>query len=97
MVSVYIMRNGSEPLFKVGISVDPERRRRQLQTGNPRRVKLLWSVEVPDAQKTEGVLHAYLRERGCAIRGEWFELQDDVVVMLARQLLRHKKLGADVH
>lgn len=69
---VYLMHCHQTGLYKIGISDDPERRRRQIQnmSGLPVRVIQFWMVW--DARGTEAVLHRHLD--AYRLEGEWFAL-----------------------
>ncbi len=70
---VYVM--GWDDKIKIGISRDPERRRRQLQLANPGEVRILHQREFstrPSAMRVERALHnRYAAHR---LLGEWFDL-----------------------
>jgi hypothetical protein len=51
MKKIYIMQCGN--YIKIGVSDNPERRIKDLQTGNPFEIKLLLSVKNDDAYYTE--------------------------------------------
>lgn len=67
---LYLMKS-DDGLFKVGISDNPERRRRQIQNASGRRVKILecWATEVPARTVEKAVHRMYSRRRK---QGEWF-------------------------
>ena len=69
---VYIISNGED--FKVGVSVNPEKRIKQLQTGNPRRLHLVatFAVAKKDVFKMEKEAHSKII--GWYPKyGEWFK------------------------
>jgi hypothetical protein len=60
---------------KVGIAQDIPQRIKQLQTGNPARLVLMHSIEIPSAprwmvERAERLIHAYLASE--RVSGEWF-------------------------
>lgn len=67
---IYIMSNGDA--FKVGLSIDPKRRLRQLQTGSPKKLSLVYFVEIETApvKILESIMHRYLKMNH--LTGEWF-------------------------
>lgn len=84
MSSVYIIQQKGTRLFKFGVSKNPKRRLKTLQTGNAGELILLIDFPCVDisAYAAEATIHRYLRE--CRIKGEWFEIEsDDRVVSLA--------------
>lgn len=88
MDHVYIIRAGNTRAFKVGVSCDPERRRRQLQTGNAEPLKLMFTSPCVgvNAYHAEHAIHKFLRDKHA--HGEWFRLSDDDVVALAATMRR---------
>ena len=73
---VYII-GSAEPPFKVGISKDPVKRLRALQTGHPARLQIHHVVATPAAKTRllETVIHANLKL--CRCEGEWFDMPLD--------------------
>ncbi|WP_209445718.1 GIY-YIG nuclease family protein, partial [Streptomyces roseochromogenus] len=68
-------------LIKLGMSNDPQRRRRDLATGLATRLDLLWSH--PGGLSLEAFLHRRFARR--RVRGEWFDFADvDAVALLRR-------------
>lgn len=68
---LYLMGNEFQ-LNKIGISVNPERRRRQIETMTGTKIKLIqcWNTLDTPAKTVEQYLHAvYSRRR---TQGEWF-------------------------
>lgn len=92
---LYIIRCGKTQKFKIGISKDPQKRCKQLQTGNPEVLKIYFIVKINDkyqnveAVKIETIIHQFLKEHdGKHIINEWFELSDDMVVKIAECLIK---------
>jgi hypothetical protein len=76
MDSVYVIGPENGP-FKIGISNDVERRLVGLQTGNPNRLTIHFSMEHPQARDLEARLHAaFARDN---LVGEWFETPLDTI------------------
>ena len=69
--------------------MNPSRRLKQLQTGCPKLINLVFQAQVDDAAAVEREIHTVLTLHGKHKRGEWFELSDDNVVSIARQLAKH--------
>ena len=59
---------------KVGRSTNVEKRRDDLQTGNPRELRTAKEYPVSDAVGAERAAHEALKEHYDNIRGEWFEV-----------------------
>lgn len=64
----YLVAAEGSPLVKIGIASDPARRLRELQTGQPMDLTLLWSA----TGDFERDLHAHFA--AYRVRGEWFDL-----------------------
>lgn len=68
-------------LMKIGRAADIRRRLRQLQTGNPKELKVVGWIVSDDDALTERALHAKYRHAN--VGGEWFMLQPaDILVDL---------------
>lgn len=69
---IYIITNGED--YKVGVSKNPNKRLKQLQTGNPKKLEIVSLFEVPSE-----IVYAMEREAHKAIQskyaksGEWFK------------------------
>ena len=74
---IYIIQEGENKLFKVGVSgeEDLEKRIDQLQTGNPRKLTECYSEWVSDMKSAEKDAHAFLKKMKADMGGgtEWFE------------------------
>ena len=64
----YLVAADGTHLVKIGIAKDPMRRLKELQTGQPMELRLLWSV----AGNYENDLHVHFA--AYRVRGEWFDL-----------------------
>ena len=91
----YVIQAEGDPPIKIGVANDVVKRIATLQTGNPRRIRLLHAL-VGD-RRFEYELHRLFSERyGHRLVGEWFTGPGttgflDMVEDLAREmLLRHK-------
>ena len=69
---------------KIGISDDPERRVKEIQTGNAYPCKLAEAIECVDASAVEAALHKVFE--GQKISGEWYNV-DSNARMLASRIL----------
>ena len=65
---------------KIGFSNDVDRRLGTLQTGNPRKLKIHYIVEVPEDQVrlVESQIHKENRRR--KVSGEWFDLTPEEAI-----------------
>lgn len=77
---VYIIAD-EQGYVKVGISKHPEKRLKQLQTGHPTKLSLIFTEEFECTRdhllKIEKEIHKDLRNFTKKVHGEWFLLQED--------------------
>ena len=66
--NLYIIQSDKSGMIKIGRSKDPNKRLKQLQTGNPNKLKLIASFK--DMGWREKLLHERLSE--WSEQGEWF-------------------------
>ena len=78
---LYVMQN-EHGLIKVGQSVDPERRRRQLQTLENCRIALVLALRGKGHR--EGAIHRKLKKHH--IDGEWFDGNDEAREAIGRTI-----------
>ncbi|MER0429295.1 GIY-YIG nuclease family protein [Streptomyces microflavus] len=64
----YAIRDAETQLVKIGMSKDPNKRLRDLPTGAPGQLELIWPREGGSA--LEAFLHPHFADRH--VRGEWF-------------------------
>lgn len=79
MNCVYFITDGE--FIKIGIASDLDRRLSQLQTGNPRELRVLYIIECHDmseARSLETYLHQRLRD--CCVLNEWFTFDRDAIM-----------------
>lgn len=69
---LYIIGASRDGPLKIGISVNPETRRRELQTGHPNRLHIYWRVPNTHAAVVEDIAHRILDRWRLA--GEWFDV-----------------------
>jgi hypothetical protein len=78
---VYLIQNEHNHLIKIGVSKNPYRRIRQLQTGNDSILRLLGIIKVEDAFSVERLLHTrYAKDR---VSGEWFSVSESEIRILS--------------
>ena len=88
---VYFIADNFDGAVKTGISSDIYRRRRELQTGNPRPLKLMGFIETKNRQelyKLENEIHNKYRDKNIAMGGgtEFFSLSSGEVLATIREL-----------
>lgn len=69
---LYIIGPESGDMVKIGVAADPEGRRRELQTGNPHPLRVLYEADVANARRVESAAHRFLKEH--RLCGEWFAI-----------------------
>lgn len=72
MKHVYLIQSLEEGYYKIGVSKNPKKRVKQLQTGNSSELKLIDSFPSEYANKIEKALHNQLSH--CKKEGEWFDM-----------------------
>jgi hypothetical protein len=82
----------SEPLrpIKIGIASNPEKRIASIQTGSPRRLKILTYFDTPNrdiAKKFETAFHNHYQAKRLA--GEWFDVDPIEALQLACNSFRN--------
>lgn len=68
MKYLYVITDGED--FKIGVAKDPEKRIRQLQTGNKKKLEFALLEQKNNAHKVEHYLHGQFGKY--RIKGEWF-------------------------
>ncbi|MFB7467285.1 GIY-YIG nuclease family protein [Streptomyces sp. NPDC056224] len=69
---VYVIGSSGSAHVKIGTSISPEKRLKELQTGNPGRLELLWCT--PGGRDLESALHKVFDEY--RTEGEWFDFRE---------------------
>lgn len=74
MSFLYVIAASEIGPVKLGLSIQPEKRVRQLQTGSALPLKIFHTEEIDDAlvKAAESALHRLLSHR--RLKGEWFDL-----------------------
>lgn len=74
---VYIA--SADDAIKIGVSIDPEVRVRDLSVGNPTDIELLHRIPMDEmeysARDLEQAMHQLLRDEGFGRSGEWFDME----------------------
>lgn len=73
---LYLIRKIGTNQFKIGISKNPQRRLKQLQTGSGDRLLLHRTWQLKDDRSTEKKLHRMFWQSKSRHNGEWFELSN---------------------
>lgn len=81
-------RTDAKPSVKLGVSVNPARRKWGLRRPGCDSPKLVWqSAMLPDAYKIEFAIKRRLAHR-CVAETEWFDLAPSTVIKVAREEIR---------
>lgn len=95
-IAVYIISSSKQRSSKVGISNDPQRRLKGLQTGNALTLSVssvYWMRSRDDALLLESETHRELLRRGYKRKGEWFPVETegaaDAIAKAYDRLLEH--------
>ena len=72
MGAVYLIHLGDTDVYKIGFSIDPERRLKQLQGKCPLPLTILFEWWGHDYESFEAGIHYWFRDK--RIIGEWFKL-----------------------
>ena len=89
MTFVYLIRCGTLPYYKIGISDNPQERLEALQVANPLRLYLLMTCGFPTkvaAKLAESNVHLSLSAQN--IWNEWFELSKEQVECLKCDMIK---------
>lgn len=89
---VYMLEVGEH--IKIGSTRDVENRIKQLQTGNPVEIELLFSKKVFEAPKHENILHGKFRSKRES--GEWFRLDDSEIDQAVKYLSKLEIVLPDI-
>lgn len=91
---VYMIADESN-YIKVGISKDPEKRLKSLQTGHPNKLHLLFIEEFECKRnhllKIEKLIHRDLRLKNFKKRGEWFYIPEDKIEEV-KSVIRYNRI-----
>lgn len=72
MKFIYLIQSQEDGYYKIGVSKHPNKRLKQLQTGNSSELKLIESYQTEHAHQVEKTLqrrYSYLKKEG-----EWFDI-----------------------
>ena len=75
---IYLISDGT--FIKIGITSNIRKRIKNLQTGNPHKLKVLFTWYVENAEQLEIQLHKKFERKRKS--GEWFDLTDDDVIII---------------
>lgn len=76
---VYLMHAVGTDMYKVGLSINPEKRAEKLDCESPHRVVLVHKILVDQMKRIEDYFHSLFRDNH--VKGEWFRLDEFEVKM----------------
>ncbi len=85
MASIYIIGEPGSDVLKIGISVNPAHRLRDIKISNPSDVEVLWEQAVDNARRVERNVHLVLVD--LRIRGEWFKVSLREAVAVVEKII----------
>ena len=73
MSYLYVIGSTEKP-YKIGITNNPDRRLKNIQTGHPKKLKIHYKEEIPDSQVRllEQNIHRVIKRYQS--HGEWFDI-----------------------
>lgn len=92
-MAIYLISDGDK--YKIGISKNPYKRLKQLQTGHPKTLKLIKIFHFKSHDKlTERIMekriHYLLRQFRTRYNGEWFYFRDySQLIEIITEILNH--------
>lgn len=69
---IYLIQSLEDGYYKIGVSKNPNKRVKQLQTGNSSELKLIETYQSKHANIVEKTIHRQLEH--CKKEGEWFDM-----------------------
>jgi hypothetical protein len=96
IAAVYVICAGDA--VKVGVSIDPGKRARGLQTGQDRIVRIFWAtmLEYEEAYRLEAEVHQRLkRDTGGHASGEWYYLAPETAVSTIQSQIKTGQFWAE--
>lgn len=90
---MYIITDQSNHI-KVGISKNPNKRLKQLQTGQPTTLKILFTEKFECARdhllKIEALIHKEINRKYKHMSGEWFEATEEQIEDIKNIIIWHR-------
>ena len=82
---IYIIKDTINNSIKIGISQNPTKRLKQLQTGSPNPLELIYTEECgyggrKRTLQLEKLIHKDIKGKGLKQRGEWFTLNESTSI-----------------
>ena len=92
------MATADEKAIKVGYSCDVEKRRKELQTGNGKKVMILWAIRLStkNARAVEAQVHVNLKGTMYHSNGEWYNISPETIKAIILSEIEKRKCKASV-
>ena len=88
---IYIIQLGDTGIYKIGISKDPHKRIKQLQTKCPIPLNLIFFNYGHDYDFAERYLHYHFKRQ--RVKGEWFDLSAEDILEVTSRLFPIQHYG----
>ena len=89
---IYVIGDTSKP-YKIGFTKNPDKRLKSLQTGNPRKLSMLYKEKINENEikYIEKQIHKELKRK--QISGEWFDISlEDAILEIKYARIKYSKV-----
>lgn len=88
---IYILKYGDNDIYKFGVSGNPDRRIKDIDSCSPVPIKELGRFFFKNVYEIEEMIHDNIRSY--AIRREWFNLKESIVLEILEEIKQMSKQG----
>lgn len=89
--NIYLIYDLTNQAYKIGVTKrDCEKRLKQLQTGNPNELELIFHKSTDHPYRLESMLHHCFNEK--KILNEWFDLSEEDVINFEETTLKYENI-----
>lgn len=88
---VYIVKLNGFDIYKIGVSANPERRIKDIDSSNPFGIEIICLLYFKNAYEMEECIHDSFRDK--ALRKEWFKFDKISLSILINQLTKLSEKG----
>lgn len=81
---IYVVQFGSNDLFKFGVSQNPDRRIKDIDSYSPVKIREIGRYYFKNVYETEEMIHDNLKDS--IVRREWFKLEKESVLDICKEL-----------
>lgn len=89
---IYVIGDNASP-YKIGFTKNPDKRLKSLQTGNPRKLSMLYKEEINENEikYIEKQIHKELKRK--QVSGEWFNISlEDAISEIKYARIKYSKV-----